>query len=163
MWGAISWMGDELQELATREDNSESADEEQEGGSEISHEEASEVLRTMTNPIPLFGILPEAPAVSFRTFDDASVRDSVSLVCRGNWRPQCKMLGNPWRVCSLEGNHYREREISGSNGWITASIHGLHSVCDWRGRILGGQAGICGHDLCRGLCALDCCRWSSED
>ena len=32
----------------------------------------------MTNPILLFGIPPKAPAVSFRTFDDASVWDSVS-------------------------------------------------------------------------------------
>ena len=30
MWGAISRMGDELQELATREDSSESMDDEQE-------------------------------------------------------------------------------------------------------------------------------------
>ena len=38
MWGAISWMSDELWELATREDSSESEDEEQEAGSEVSQE-----------------------------------------------------------------------------------------------------------------------------
>ena len=34
--------------------------------------------RIVTSPIPLFGIPPKASAVSFRTFDDASVRDSVN-------------------------------------------------------------------------------------
>ena len=32
----------------------------------------------MTSPIPLFGIPPKALAVSFGTFDDASISDSVS-------------------------------------------------------------------------------------
>ena len=36
MWGAISWMGEELRDLATREDSS---DEEQEVGPEVSQEE----------------------------------------------------------------------------------------------------------------------------
>ena len=72
-------MGEELRELATREDRS---DEEQEAGPEISQDEATptwtpcvalEAPRTVTSPIPLFDIPPKAPAVSFRTFDDASV------------------------------------------------------------------------------------------
>ena len=36
MWGAISRMVEELWELVTREDSSESADEEQEAGPEVS-------------------------------------------------------------------------------------------------------------------------------
>ena len=84
MWGAISRMGEELRELATREDSS---DEEQEVGPEVSQEEtaptwilcvAPEAPHTVTSPIPPFGIPPKAPAVSFGTLDDASVRDSVS-------------------------------------------------------------------------------------
>ena len=84
MWGAISRMGEELRELAAREDSS---DEEQEAGPEVSQEEtaptwipcvAPEAPRTVTSPIPPFGIPPKAPAVSFGTLDDASVRDSVS-------------------------------------------------------------------------------------
>ena len=84
MWGAISQIGEELQELATRED---SLDEEQEAGSEVSQEEtaptwlpcvAPEAPRTVTSPILPFGIPPKAPAVSFGTLDDASVWDSVS-------------------------------------------------------------------------------------
>ena len=34
----------------------------------------------MTNPIPLFGIPPIAPAMSFKAFDVASVRYSVSSI-----------------------------------------------------------------------------------
>ena len=78
MWGAISKMGEELRDLATREGNSESTDEEQEAGSGVSQEKVPEAPRTVTNPIPLFGIPPKAPTVSFRTFDEANVRD---LVC----------------------------------------------------------------------------------
>ena len=78
MWGAISQMSNELWELATREDSLESVDEEQEAGPEVSQKETLEAPRTVTTPIPLFGIPPKAPAVSFRTFDDANVRDSVS-------------------------------------------------------------------------------------
>ena len=78
MWGAISQMDEELRELATREDSSESADEEQEVGPEVSQEEAPKAPRTMTSPILLFDIPPKVPAVSFGTFDDANVRDSVS-------------------------------------------------------------------------------------
>ena len=78
MWGAISRMGDELRELATRKDSSESADEEQEAGPKVSQEEALKAPHTVTSPIPLFGIPPKAPAVSFGTFDNASVRDLVS-------------------------------------------------------------------------------------
>ena len=84
MWGAISRMGEELRELATKEDSS---DEEQEASPEVSQEEAApawplldvpKAPRTVTSPTPLFGIPPKAPAVSFGTLDDASVRDSVS-------------------------------------------------------------------------------------
>ena len=84
MWGAISRMGEELRELATREDSS---NEEQEAGPEVLQEEASpawplldvpEAPRVVTSPTPHFGILPKALAVSFRTLDDASVWDSVS-------------------------------------------------------------------------------------
>ena len=84
MWGAISRMGEELWELATREDSS---DEEQEAGPEVPQEEtaptwspcvAPEAPRTVTSPTPLFGIPPKAPVVSFGTLDDASVRDSIS-------------------------------------------------------------------------------------
>ena len=78
MWGAISQMGEELWELVTREDSAESANEEQEPGPEICQGKAPKTSRTVTSPIPLFGILTKAPAVSFRTFDDASVWDSVS-------------------------------------------------------------------------------------
>ena len=80
MWGAISQMGNELQELATMEDSSKFVDKEQEAGPEVSHEEALEALCTVTSPIPLFGIPPKVPVVFFGTFDDASVRDSVSFV-----------------------------------------------------------------------------------
>ena len=84
MWGAISRMGEELRELAIREDSSE---EEQEAGPEVSQEEATptwplldvpEAPRIVTSPTPLFGIPPKAPAMSFGTLDDASVRDSGS-------------------------------------------------------------------------------------
>ena len=80
MWGAISWMGEELRELATRDNSSESVDEEQEADPKVSHEEAPEAPRTVTSPIPFFGILPKVPTVSIGTFDDASVRDSVSSI-----------------------------------------------------------------------------------
>ena len=79
MWGAISRMGDEFWELATREDSSESVDEGQGDGPEVLHEEVPEAPCTVTNPIPLFGILPNVYAVSFGTFDDASIRDSFSF------------------------------------------------------------------------------------
>ena len=36
LWGAISRMGEDLRELVTREDSSESMDEEQEAGPEVS-------------------------------------------------------------------------------------------------------------------------------
>ena len=84
MWHAISQMGEELRELATREDSS---DEEQETSPEVSQEEAApkwtpcvapKAPRRVTSPIPLFGIPPKAFGASFGTFDDASVRDSVS-------------------------------------------------------------------------------------
>ena len=84
MWGAISRMGEELRELATKEDSS---NEEQEATPEVSQGEtaptwipyvAPKAPRTVTSPIPLFGIPPKAPAVSLGTVDDASVRDSVS-------------------------------------------------------------------------------------
>ena len=85
MWGAISRMGEELRELATKEDSS---DEEQEATPEVSQEEtaptwipfvAPEAPRIVTSPILLFGIPPKAPAVSHGTMDDVSIRDSVSL------------------------------------------------------------------------------------
>ena len=80
-------MGDELEELATREDSLESVDEEQEAGPEVSQREATptwppletpEAPRIVTSPIPLFDIPSKAPTVSFGTFDDARVWDSVS-------------------------------------------------------------------------------------
>ena len=71
-------MGDELQELGNKEDSSESKGEEQEVGPEGSHGEESEAPRNVTSPISLFGIPAKALAVPFGTFDDASVRDSVS-------------------------------------------------------------------------------------
>ena len=71
-------MGGELQELATKEDSLESKDEEQEASPEGSHGEESEAPRNVISPISLFDISPKALAVSFGTFDDASVRDSVS-------------------------------------------------------------------------------------
>ena len=82
-------MGDELQELATKKDSSEFADKEQEAGPEVSQEETAlawtpleipQAPHTVTSLIPLFGILPKALAMSFGTFDDVSVRDSVSFV-----------------------------------------------------------------------------------
>ena len=65
-------MVEELRELATKEDSS---DEEQEASPKVSQNKAP---RTVTSPIPLFGIPSKASAVSFGTFDDASVWDSVS-------------------------------------------------------------------------------------
>ena len=84
MWGAISRMGEELWELATKEDSS---DEEQGVGPEVSQEEvaptwipcvAPKAPRTVTSPIPPFGIPPKVPTVSLGTLDDASVWDLVS-------------------------------------------------------------------------------------
>ena len=169
MWGAISQMGEELRELAMREDSS---DEEQEAGPEVSQEEtaptwipcvAPEAPRTVTSPISPFGIPPKAPAVSFGTLDDASVRESVSSTVQQHSAAPKQDVGYPWRIYSLGRLPLRKREIPGPDGWITASTRGLHSVYQWRGCVLGGQTGRCGHDLCRGLCALDCYRWSSED
>ena len=77
MWGAISQMDDELQDLATREDNSKSEDGEQEASPEDSDEETMEVPHNVTSPIPLFGIPPTAPTVSSGTFDAVRSRDSV--------------------------------------------------------------------------------------
>ena len=80
MWGAISGMGEELRELATREDSSESADEEQEASPEVSQEKVLEALCIVTNPKPLFGNPPKVPAVSFGIFDAASIRYSDSSI-----------------------------------------------------------------------------------
>ena len=65
--------------MATREDSSESVDEEQEVVPQVSQENTPQAPRNVTNPIPLFGIPPKAPVVSFRTFDNANVRESVSF------------------------------------------------------------------------------------
>ena len=80
MWDAISKMGEELRELVTRENSSEFEDKEKEVDPKDSHIETLEVSCKVTSPTPFFGILPIAPIVSFRTFDAASVKDSVSSV-----------------------------------------------------------------------------------
>ena len=72
-------MGDELWELVAKEDSSDSVDEEQEASPEGSYKETPKVPHRVTNPIPLFGIPLKAPTLSFGTFDDASVRDSLSF------------------------------------------------------------------------------------
>ena len=88
-------MGDELWELATREDSSKFADEEQEVGPEVSHEEAPEAPRIVTSPIPLFGIPPKARAMSFGTFDDVSVGDLVNFVVLRQSAPPMQEAGKP--------------------------------------------------------------------
>ena len=64
-------MGNDLQELATKEDSSEAEDKEQGAAPKGSKEETPKVPRNVTNPTPLFGIPSKAPTVSFGTFDDA--------------------------------------------------------------------------------------------
>ena len=49
----------------------------------------------MTSPIPLYGILPKALAVSFGTFGDASVRDSVSSAMLRQPAPSMQDAGKP--------------------------------------------------------------------
>ena len=66
--------------MATREDSSESMDEELEASPEVSQEEAPGAPRIVTSLIPLFDIPPKVSIVSFGTFDDAGVWDSVSSI-----------------------------------------------------------------------------------
>ena len=75
MWGVISKMGEELRELTNRENSSESEDEEQVDAPKDSD---TGVPPNTTGPLPFMGQSSAAPAVSFGTFDAASVRDSVS-------------------------------------------------------------------------------------
>ena len=49
----------------------------------------------MTSPIPLFGIPPKAPTVSFGTFDDASVQDSVTFAVPRHSVPSMQDAGKP--------------------------------------------------------------------
>ena len=72
MWGAISRMGEALQGMAARENDSDSECEEEEATLEASPAETS-APRTRTSPIPLFGV--PSPLVHV---DAMSVRDSVS-------------------------------------------------------------------------------------
>ena len=95
MWSAINRMGNELWELATIEDSSKSIDEEQKAGPEDSLEETTKVPHTVTNPTSLFGILPKAPAVPFGTFDDMSVRDSVSSTMQRQPAPPIQEARKP--------------------------------------------------------------------
>ena len=84
MWGAISRMGEELQGLAMKENDSESEHEAEAGPKDPPVEtdaprtQATPVIYNLADPVPPFGTLPIALAVSFRTFDATSVRDSVS-------------------------------------------------------------------------------------
>ena len=68
MWGAISRMSDELEGLAIRENDSDSEREEEEAALKDSPVETA-VPRTVTSPIPLFGMPPTQVHV-----DTASVR-----------------------------------------------------------------------------------------
>ena len=85
MWGAISRMGEELQGLATKENDSESEQEEEPSPEDSPVEtdaprsQATPVIYNLADPAPPFGTPPTAPTVFFGTFDAASVRDSVSF------------------------------------------------------------------------------------
>ena len=72
MWGAITRMGEELQGLAAKENNSGSEHEEEEAAPEDSPVETP-APRIVTSPIPLFGMPPPSVHV-----DATSVRYSVS-------------------------------------------------------------------------------------
>ena len=143
MWGAISRMGEELRELATREDSS---DEEQEAGPEVSLEEtapiwipcvAPEAPRTVTSPIPPFGIPPKAPAVSFGTLDDASVRDSINSTV-----PQQSTAPKQERWIPVEDLLARKATADDTLAWATgmrvgASDHATELFCILYGCVLG--------------------------
>ena len=49
----------------------------------------------MTSPIPHFGTLPKAFAVSFRILDDASIRDSVNSVVPRQLATPIQEVGKP--------------------------------------------------------------------
>ena len=72
MWGAISRMGEELQGLVAKENDSDSECEEEEAAPEYSPIETP-TPQTTTSPIPLFGMPPPSVHV-----DATNVRDSVS-------------------------------------------------------------------------------------
>ena len=71
MWGAISQMGEDLQGLVAKENDSDSEHEEEEAAPEDSPVEMP-APRKVTSPIPLLGMPPLSVHV-----DAASVRDSV--------------------------------------------------------------------------------------
>ena len=83
MWGAINRMGEELQGLAAKENDSESEHEEEASREDAVVETvipcnlATPVIHNLADPVPLFGIPPTTPTISFRTFDAVSVLDSV--------------------------------------------------------------------------------------
>ena len=145
MWGAISRMGEELRELAAREDSSE---EEQEAGPEVSQEEAAptwplldvpEAPRTVTSPTPLFGILPKALAVSFGTWMMPVYGTPSARLCQSRLQPPKQESWLPLEdLFAGKATAGGKREILGPDGWITASTHGFHGICQWRGCVLGG-------------------------
>ena len=72
MWGAISWMCEELQGLAAKENDSDFEHEEEEAAPEYSLVQTF-APRTMTRLVPLFGVPPHSVNANA-----VSVRDSVS-------------------------------------------------------------------------------------
>ena len=92
------------------------------------HEETPEIPRAITNPIPLFGIPAKTPTVSFRTFDDASVRDSVSFAVPRQPTPPMHKVEKPKGICSLG----RQMLLRKGNFYIQWLDHRLHMWTSWR-------------------------------
>ena len=79
-------MGEELQGLAAKENDSDSEHEEEKATPKDSPVETL-APRKVTSPIPLFGMPPPSVHV-----DATSVRDSVSSACQGSQHPHCLTL-----------------------------------------------------------------------
>ena len=169
MWGAISRMGEELRELATKEDSS---DEEQEASPKVSQEKtaptwipcaAPKAPRIVTSPIPPFGIPPKAPTVSLRTLDDASVWDSVSsTVPKQPVAPKQEgwILVEEYfagKATAKEKGKFLDPMVGSSPPHVdfTASINGEDVF-------LVDKVADVATTSARGLCALDCYRWSDK-
>ena len=119
MWGAISRMGEELRELATREDSS---DEEQEAGPEVSQEEtaptwipcvAPEASRTVTSPIPPLVFRQRRLQCPSGLWMMPVYGTRSALLCPSGQRPQSRKTGYLWRTASLRRLPWRKK----GNSW----------------------------------------------
>ena len=116
MSGAISRMGEELQGLETKENDSESEQETEVGPKDslvemdAPHTQATPVIYNLADPVPPSGTLPTAPTMSFGTFDAASVWDSVNSTVLKQAAPTMQDVGK------LEENLFARKATTAEKG-----------------------------------------------